>query len=388
MPKRYSYSFNTVPRITRPRTTFKQPFAHTTSMNIGRLQPVYFKEVLPGDTFKVPERHVVRTTSPYIVPVMDNLYLDMWYFFVPLRQIYNGTAEVFGENKKGAWAPQEETTMPFLTTVPRVRPSDNSTIYGSPQTVQPGSIGDYLGMPVGNIGLSSPGSSGPTAGFQLSQGQNIADLPTAKGVPLVSVLPFRAFAHIWNEWFRDENTQQPVAINLGDVPSIYVPSSGGVPVLSSGASGTIEYLNDRPWSPVNYTGLPPVVNKYKDYFTSAFIAPQKGDAVTIGTFGQIPLIAGTELYNLGGAVALSSNSGSANLRYPLYIVGKGGSAASGVEANNMLVYDSTDTSEVSMQNSSPISYTNLVADGSQASAINVNEYRVAFQSQKPQRRQA
>ena len=64
MPKRYSYSFNTVPRITRPRTTFKQPFAHTTSMNIGRLQPVYFKEVLPGDTFKVPERHVVRTTSP------------------------------------------------------------------------------------------------------------------------------------------------------------------------------------------------------------------------------------------------------------------------------------------------------------------------------------
>lgn len=78
----------------------------------------------------------------------------------------------------------------------------------------------------------------------------------------VSVLPFRAFALIWNDWFRDENNVDPCNIIKGDI-------------------GTYEFTNRNPWSPTNYTGELPKVAKFHDYFTSCLPSPQKGDAVEL-----------------------------------------------------------------------------------------------------------
>lgn len=226
--------FNTVPTISRPRTKFDLSYDHKLTMNVGDLVPLgYVQEIYPGDTFDCDMTVVTRLTSSYLRPVCDNLYLDVMFFFVPHRLVFEDFYSVLGENKNGPWAQQNPVSVPTVPT------TISSQVYES-------SVADYLGCAPGYY----PGGC--------------------------QILPFRGFAKIYADWFQDENFDQPMNIHKGD------------------AIAVDESFNNNAWSAANYFGKLPHVNKFKDVFTSALPGTQKGSAAGVSMIGQTaPIVAGT-----------------------------------------------------------------------------------------------
>ena len=227
MKRKNNFVFGSVPMIRASRSKFDLSFTHKTSGNVGKLYPFFCQEVYPGDTFKVKSTILARLNSAYLRPVMDNLFLDQYFFFVPSRLVYNKFAQVFGENKESPWA---------VVNTPSVPTFQNTELTGN--VALHDNVCAYLYLPVGE-----------------DLKENIKD---------VSLLPARAFALIYDEWFRDENNVQPMNIQKGDA------------VAS-------EKLNNDVWSPSNYLGKCPNVAKFHDYFTSCLPSPQKGQPVEVGT---------------------------------------------------------------------------------------------------------
>lgn len=199
------------------RSTFRRDHSVKLSFNVGDVIPFYVDEVLPGDTFQVKTSMVARLQT-LLTPMMDNLYLDTYFYFVPNRIVWQHWRELMGENTQSAWIPTTEYSVPQVTA-----PSGGWSI---------GSIADYMGIPTGVANLS------------------------------VNALPFRAYALIMNEWFRDENLSDPLNIPVDDA-------------TLAGSNGT-NYITD-----VVKGGMPFKAAKFHDYFTSALPAPQKGPDVTI-----------------------------------------------------------------------------------------------------------
>lgn len=214
--------FSKLPSAEIQRSVFDRSSDHKTSFNVGDLIPFYIDEVLPGDTFDVTTAKVVRSQT-MLTPIMDNLYLDTYYFFVPNRLVWKHWKEFCGENTSGAWAPSVEYTIPSIAS-----PSGG---------FKSGTIADYMGLPVG-VEWSASDELSPSA------------------------LPFRAYALICNEFFRDQNLSDPLNIPLDDANQI---GSNGSNYISDVANG----------------GKPFRAAKYHDYFTSALPAPQKGEPVGI-----------------------------------------------------------------------------------------------------------
>lgn len=215
---RNTYEFSANPTyLDMSRSTFDRSHSVKTSFNAGLLVPFYVDEVLPGDTFDVRTSKVVRMPS-LVTPVMDNLFLDTYYFFVPNRIVWNHWKELQGENTDSAWAPSIEYEVPQLRA-----PEGGWSV---------GTIADYFGIPTGVSGIS------------------------------VNALPFRGYALICQEWFRDQNLTDPLEIPKGDA------TVNGV--------NTGNYIMD-----VAKGGIPFYAAKKHDYFTSALPGPQKGPDVTI-----------------------------------------------------------------------------------------------------------
>ena len=124
--------------MSRPR--FDRNSSVKTSFNVGDLIPFYVDEVLPGDTFSVNTSKIVRLQT-LITPMMDNLLLDFYFFFVPNRLVWSHWQEFMGENTQSAWIPSATYSVPQIT-------SPASTGWAV------GSLGDYLGLPIGVPGLS------------------------------------------------------------------------------------------------------------------------------------------------------------------------------------------------------------------------------------------
>lgn len=165
------YSFSNLPQVSVPRCAIKRPSTYKTTINAGLLYPIFTDEVLPGDTFTLDASILARLTTP-ITPFMDNLVLDVQFFAVPLRLVWDHWQAFCGEQETpGAIT---SYTVPFL----KVGAS------GAPV----GSLADYFGLPTG---------------IQWSDHD-------------VQALPFRAYNLVWNEWYRDENIQSEVTVDKGD----------------------------------------------------------------------------------------------------------------------------------------------------------------------------
>ena len=227
MDKKSNFVFGSVPMIRASRSRFDLSQSIKTSGNVGKLYPFFCQEVYPGDTFKIKSTILSRLATSYLRPVMDNLFLDQYFFFVPSRLVFDKWAQVFGENKAGKWA---NTTPPTVPTFQNTGSTGNIALHDN--------VCAYINLPVGQ-----------------ELGDNVKD---------ISLLPYRAFALIYDEWFRDENNVQPMQIQKGDATSS-------------------EVLNNDAWAPNNYLGKCPNVAKFHDYFTTCLPSPQKGDAVEIGS---------------------------------------------------------------------------------------------------------
>ena len=169
--------FSQVPSADIQRSRFDRSHAYKTTFDAGLLIPVFCDEVLPGDTFSLDATAFARLATP-LKPVMDNMYLDTHFFFVPYRLIWDNWQIFCGERPD-----------------PDVDPGD----FSIPQTsinlgaLTGSTLADYFGLPV----------------------------RTGVGSVSVSALPFRAYALIWNEWYRDQNLQNRIPVPLGNGPDIW-----------------------------------------------------------------------------------------------------------------------------------------------------------------------
>lgn len=223
--------YSQVPHAEIRRSRFKRDFSLLTTLNEGDLVPIYVDEVLPGDTFKIDVNGLVRMATP-LYPVMDNCNMDVFFFFVPCRLLWEHFVNMMGQNDKSFWAENVEYTTPKA-----------KAPTGGWKT---GSIADYMGIPTGV--------------------ENIE----------VNRMPFNAYAKVWNEWFRDENLQQPVDVYTGD--ETLTENS------SASTQGTLKDIEKAE------RGIDILkVCKHKDYFTSSLPQPQKGQAVPLPLVGNAPI---------------------------------------------------------------------------------------------------
>lgn len=297
--------------IDMSRSRFDRPFSHKTTFNVGQIIPFYVDEVLPGDTFDVETSRVVRMQS-LITPVMDNIYLDMYYFFVPNRIVWSHWKEFMGENTESAWIPKTEYSLPQITA-----PADGG--------FKVGTIADYLGVPTGVPSLS------------------------------VNALPFRAYALICNEWFRDENLSDPLNIPVDDATVAGVNTGTFVSDVAKG-------------------GLPYTAAKLRDYFSSALPAPQKGPDVLIpsATAGEYPVVTRSETHDVGSVP---------------YSVSYVGSDLPSSGQDYTFAFDSSGVSRRAVFSGSDAGSTfpvinNLWAQASGGLGATINQLRMAFQIQK------
>ena len=167
------HSFSEVPRADIPRSSFNRSHGYKTTFDADFLIPVLCDDVGPGDTFNVNMSFFARLATP-LFPLMDNMYLESFFFFVPYRIIWDNWVKMHGE--------QVDPGDSISFTVPVITGAG---------TIDLGDLADYFGLPIGLVANTT------------------AD---------VSALPFRAYRKIWNDWFRDENLQDSVLAGTGNGP--------------------------------------------------------------------------------------------------------------------------------------------------------------------------
>lgn len=310
--------FSQLPHADISRSRFDRSHTLKTSFNAGDVIPFYVDEVLPGDTFDVKTSKVVRMPS-LITPIMDNIFLDTYFFFVPNRLCWKHWRELNGENTESAWTPTVEYEVPQITS-----PADTGWTIGT--------IADYMGIPTGIPNLS------------------------------VNALPFRAYALIMNEWFRDENLTDPLLVPTDDA-------------VVAGTNGT-NYISD-----VAKGGMPFVAAKYHDYFTSALPAPQKGPDVTIpvASPSHYPVVTGEQIPS-----SLFPMDDPMYLTFPDKVGAVSGNwqvAAVGVSGTGYKFTGSNTPSTASLDSRGFVP-TNLWALPGDPVVATINQLRQAFQIQK------
>jgi hypothetical protein len=177
--------FGQIPKMNVSRSKFIRKQDVKFTMDAGELIPFYVDEVLPGDTFSVDTAGICRMATP-IYPVMDNCYLDVYYFYTPMRIVWDHAKEFFGENNTDAWTQKTEYTIPKIEL--KGDNNWNNEDYPAENTIL-----DYMGIPT-----------------KIFKGKD------TKSYGFINALPIRAYVKIWNEWFRDQNIDNPAINNTDD----------------------------------------------------------------------------------------------------------------------------------------------------------------------------
>lgn len=227
--------FNQIPEMKASRTRFNRDQTILTTFDSGKLIPFYVDEVLPGDTFNVNTSAIIRMSTPKY-PVMDDAFIDFYYFYCPNRILWDNFKQFMGEVEETPWMPTKTYKVPQIK------------INGTKESGLPyeGSILDYMGVPT-----------------------------KVNGAFEINALPIRAYVKIWNEFFRDENVDNAAVIKTDDADVTYEDSSTDKidQVLKTAYKG----------------GRCLPVNKFHDYFTSCLPYPQRGPAVPMPMTGNAPL---------------------------------------------------------------------------------------------------
>lgn len=254
--------FLNVPQVHANRTRFNRDQTILTTFDSGKLIPFFVDEVLPGDTFQVDTTAIIRMTTPKY-PVMDDAFIDFYYFYCPNRILWDDFKYFMGEVEEKPWAPTKEYRMPELVCL------------GSKEDPVPyeKSILDYMGVPT-----------------------------KIQNQFRINALPVRAYVKIWNEYFRDENVDNRAVMVTAGVDEAYQDSKND--------ENLDEILKKA------YTGgrcLP--VNKFHDYFTSCMPYPARGPEVTVPMSGNAPIRLGDikgNYQDFSGAVEMVLGATSTN----------------------------------------------------------------------------
>lgn len=330
--------FGSVPRVHAQRSKFNVSHSIKTTFNVGDIIPLEVTEILPGDTMQLDMGEIVRMATP-IYPIMDNLFMDIYNFFVPARLTWEHWQQFWGENDD-PWIQQNEYE------IPQVEAPEGGW--------QAGTIADYMGIPTYVDNIS------------------------------VSVLPFRAYAKVFNDWFRDENLTYNCHIYEDET-------------TRTGSNGSTTVTD------VELGGKPAKASKLHDYFTSALPSPQKGPAVSIplGTTANVYTGTNNNYTNLETAnpLRLEKISYESN---KWVTKGEYGGNLPGTIRNAVILQKPTETADQSVNyklSSDPNyeniptnkSYTqdytslipsNLYTDLRNATAATISELRTAFAIQK------
>lgn len=323
--------FNQVPNLEITRSRFKRDQDIKLTFDAGKLIPFYVDEVLPGDTFSVDQSAIIRMTTP-IFPVMDNAYLDYYYFFVPNRILWEHWKEFMGEVTDEPWVQTVEYTVP---TIKITGTSDTDKL------PKEASILDYMGIPTKFVGAGKSAE--------------------------INALPIRAYVKIWAEWFRDQNVDNPA--------------------INSATDATVDYKDDAEEDLEKilqqaYTGGRPLpVNRFHDYFSSSLPSPQRAtEPVRIPLVGNAPIKAYLDEGMQKPATSLKNNLGYSHPwtwgegKAALIQSENGDAVMSGATASGYL-FGNTVTEETN-------SRAYIGADLSEVAATTINELRKAFQIQK------
>lgn len=302
------------------RSKFVRPSSVKTSFNCGELIPFYIDEVLPGDTFSIDDSKVVRM-STLLTPIMDNLYLDTYYFFVPNRLCWEHWRQFNGENTESAWYPSVDYSIPQITS-----PKGGWSV---------GTLADYFGIPIGVDNIS------------------------------VSSLPFRAYALICNDWFRDENLTDPLFVDLSDA-------------TIAGSNGNTD--ND-----IVKGGHPFKVAKYHDYFTSCLPSPQKGPDVLLPLGDTAPVYSFNDKFTEFSKVPKNVSGYAVSPHVVSSVDGSSFNNTSYLAQSSSQFLKSDTTLSPS---GSGVYFDNLFTDLSVATGSSINQLRLAFQIQKLYERDA
>lgn len=242
--------FNQVPETHVSRTRFKRDQNILTTFDAGKLIPFYVDEVLPGDTFSVDTAAIIRMTTPKY-PVMDDAYIDFYYFYCPNRILWDNFKQFMGEVDDKPWMPTKTYKVPKIIIRTQVD-AKNVVPFES-------SILDYMGVPT----------------------KMYSNEPNRKVE--INALPVRAYVKIWNEFFRDQNIGNAATFKTDDADVDY--RDDGKDEIEKTESILQHAIEGGRCLPVS---------RFHDYFSSCLPYPQRGPEVTIALTGNAPVRAYTE----------------------------------------------------------------------------------------------